>query len=239
MKLVSYILEEAKLSTGDWKKKMESRLDLLLKCLGTSALHITKFLSNSADADVYSRELLLLIYMALPFCGQTDTNLSNMSKDVYNKNYSSSVDKIAHCLLSALAATPRSKDWPRKSQDLELCARKLAATHPMLVLRQLPMLAGSLKGRAQYEWGVLKSRGHLMLFGQVLGIIELLQPYVFEQKDTLVDLIDSYYLLMQYHGQSKDLTMVVNRIVTFMQNWMVKDLKTVSKYLQEHGSVLK
>ena len=180
-----------------------------------------------------------MIYMSLPASGQDLVSTKDdISKQAFSKNCPSSADEISHCLLSALAATPRSKDWPRKSQDLELCARKLAATHPILVLRQLPMLAGSLKGRAQYDFGVLKNRGHLLLFGQILGLLELLQPIVFEQSHTLCDILDSYFLLLQYHGHIKDLTVLLQRIITFIQNWMTNDIKAASRYLQEHGSVL-
>jgi integrator complex subunit 1 len=235
--LVKYILEESKQNTTNWQKKMESRLVLLLKCMKNCASNILEILLKSADDDIYSRELLLMIYMSLPSSGQHLAN-KDISKQAYSKNCPSSADEISHCLLSALAATPRSKDWPRKSQDLELCARKLTATHPVLVLRQLPMLAGSLKGRAQYDWGVLKNRGHLLLFGQVLGLLELLQPIVFEQSHTLCDILDSYFLLLQYHGHMKDLCVLVQRIITFIQNWMTHDIKGASRYLQEHGSVL-
>lgn len=241
IKMVQFILEEAQNNNNNWKKQMESRLELLLKCVNIWAVHIMKFLIQKSDNNIYCRELLLMIYMSLPFIGQNnEINLKKtiISIDVYNKTCSSAVDEVAHCLLSALAATPRSKDWPKKSQDLELCARKLTATHPVLVLRQLPMLAGSLKGRAQYEWSVLKSRGHLMLFHQVLGLMELLEPVIFEPTSTLNDLLDSFFLLLQYHGNNKDLNILVNRLVDFMQKWMMKDIKNASKYLQEHGNIL-
>ncbi|XP_074031571.1 integrator complex subunit 1 [Leptinotarsa decemlineata] len=237
--MIRYIIEEAKTNQPMWKTKMESRLQLLLKCLGSNATAIMKTLLHESDEDVYSRELLLMIYMSLPYSGQDNMKIEpEMCSEVYNKNCPSTVDEISHCLFSALASTPRSKDWPKKSSELELCARKLAATHPVLVLRQLPMLAGCLKGRAQYDWGVLRSRGHFALFGQVLGLVELLQPHVFDQTGTLCDLLDSYFALLQFHGHSKELGGLVGRIVAFVQNWMVRDVKGASKYLQEHGGVL-
>lgn len=219
---------------------MESHLQLLLRCMGNNISYIMKNLLAQSEQDLYARELLLMIYMSLPCATQDDIKIKpEMCTEIYRKNCPSVIDEISHCLLSALSATPRSKDWSKKSQDLELCARKLASTHPVLVLRQLAMLAGCLKGRAQYDWSVLKSRGHFMLFGQILGLMELLQPYIFDQTGTLCDLLDSYFLLLQFHGGSKDLSVLVTRIVVFIQNWIVKDVKGALKYLQEHGSVLK
>lgn len=101
---------------------------------------------------------------------------------IYILEYSTSViDKITHSLFTALASTPRSKDWPRKSQEFELLTRKMAAVHPSLVLRQLPMIAASLKGRTHLDFSVFKSRNHLNLFVQILGVVELLQPALFEE----------------------------------------------------------
>uniref|UniRef100_A0AAR5P8Z6 DUF3677 domain-containing protein n=1 Tax=Dendroctonus ponderosae TaxID=77166 RepID=A0AAR5P8Z6_DENPD len=240
--IVKYILEESDQCESNWKQKMESRLPLLLKCIGEHAPVIIKMLFQSSDTEIYSRELLLMTYMSLPFAGQEELELkADTTLDILKMNCSSAIDRIAHCLLSALSATPRSKDWPKKSQDLELCSRKLAATHPLLVLRHLPMLSGSLKGRAQYEWAVLKSRGHFLLFGQILGLMELLQPYIFHQTDqsgTLYELLLSFFQLLNFHYHRSELNSLVKRIVTFIQNWMVHDVKGGSKFLQEHGGML-
>lgn len=220
---------------------MESRLSLLLKSIGSSSKPLIELLLNKSQSDAKSKELLLMVYMSLPSVGRylLNFNKQQFARSVYSKNSSSVVDVISHTLLSALGTTSRSKDWPRKSQDFDLCARKLAATHPELVLRQLPMLAGCLRGRAQYGFPVLKSRGHLLLFGQVLGILELLQPIIFEQRESLCSILDSFFLLIQYHGHTKDLTFILNRLVTFLQNWMTKDVKSVLKYLQQYGQLLK
>lgn len=237
--MIRYIINEANTIPDHWKAQMETRLQLLLRCLGDHAGYVMKNLLSKSDDDIFARELLLMIYMSLPYATQEEIKIKpEMCSEIYNKNCPSVIDEISHCLLSALSATSRNKDWTRKSQDLELCARKLASTHPVLVLRQLPMLAGCLKGRAQYDWGVLKSRGHFILFGQIFGLMELLQPYIFDQTNTLCDLLDSYFLLLQFHDNSKDLGVLVNRIVRFIQNWMVKDVKGALKYLQKHGDLL-
>ncbi|XP_030761585.1 integrator complex subunit 1 isoform X2 [Sitophilus oryzae] len=237
--VVAYILEESRIHQTNWKQKMEIRLQLLLKCIGNHATVIVRDLVKDLDTNIYSRELLIMIYMSLPYSGQNEIKFKpETALNISKMSCSSTIDKISHCLLSALAATPRSKDWPRKSQDLELFARKLTATHPLLVLRQLPMLAGSLKGRAQFDWSVLKSRWHFTLFGQVLGLMELLQPYIFQQNATLCELLDSYFLLLQCNSQRSELVVIVKRIVSFVQNWMVNDVKGASKFLQEHGSIL-
>ncbi|KAK4876341.1 hypothetical protein RN001_012763 [Aquatica leii] len=238
--LVNYVIEEAEMNDENWEKRMESRLPLLINSISSLSKSVVSVLFQKSQTDVKCKELLLMLYMSIPSIGKHLINFDkhHLAETLYSKTSASIVDVVSHTLLSALAATSRSKDWPRKSQDLDLCARKLAATHPELVLRQLPMLAGSLRGRAQYEFPVLKSRGHLLLFGQILGILELLQPIVFEQKESLCSILDSFFLLLQYHGHAKDITFILNRIVTFLQNWMTKDVKSALKYLQKHGQLL-
>ncbi|XP_018336442.1 integrator complex subunit 1 isoform X3 [Agrilus planipennis] len=238
--LTNYILEEAHLYEENWQSNMESRLPLLLQSIGYSASTVARVLLDKVQNDEKARELLLMLYMSVPAVKSHIENfdMQQLAGAAYSKTCGSVVDVISHTLFSALTTTPRVKDWSRKSIDLELCARKLAAVHPELVLRQLPMLAGSLRGRAQYEWIVLKSRGHFLLFTQVLGIVELLQPIVFEQTKALSSFCDSYFLLLQYHGHSKDLTTLLSRFVTFLQNWMMHDVKNALKYLQQHGHLL-
>jgi integrator complex subunit 1 len=46
------------------------------------------------------------------------------------------VDCISHTLLSALAGTQQGRDWSKQMMDFETAARKVASTHPVLVLRE-------------------------------------------------------------------------------------------------------
>lgn len=217
---------------------MESRVPLLHHSINSSLKPIITHLLEKTHNCTRAKHLLMMLYMSIPCIRQYISNDHNLS-DLHSDSMASAVDVISHTLISALTATTRIKDWNRKSQDLELCTRKLAATHPDLVLRQLPMIAGSLRGRAQYDRNVLKSRGHFVLFGQVLGLLELLQPYIFQKCDTLCNILDSYFLLLKYHGTMKELNHIVSRIVSFLQNWMMKDIKNALKYLQQNGHVLK
>ncbi|GJQ80376.1 hypothetical protein Trydic_g12239 [Trypoxylus dichotomus] len=236
-RLIDYILQEAIETDDKWKRKMETRVPLLQYSINSSLKPIVLHLVAKTENCKQAEHLLTILYMSLPCIRQYISSEHNLS-ELHVDGVSSAVDVISHTLISALTATARIKDWNRRSQDLELCTRKLAATHPDLVLRQLPMIAGSLRGRAQYDWTVLKSRGHFVLFGQILGLLELLQPYVFQKPDALCNILDSYFLLLKYHGTMKELNYIVSRTVNFLQNWMVKDIKNALKYLQQNGHVL-
>lgn len=140
--LIKYILEEAALDEQTWHKTMERRLPILLENVGSSADNVAGALADLTVDNHKAQQLALMLYMAVPSTGSAHKCQHVFAP--FSKSSSCVVDVISHTLISALAATPRTKDWTRKSQDLELCTRKLVATHPELVLRQLPMLAGMI-----------------------------------------------------------------------------------------------
>lgn len=75
----------------------------------------------------------------------------------------------------------------------------MTAVHPSLILRQLPLMATGLKGRTHLDFSVFKSRNHLTLFYQVLGVVELLNPIIFEEANTegLEGILRSYFSLFK------------------------------------------
>ncbi|GLV44448.1 Integrator 1 [Carabus blaptoides fortunei] len=193
--------------------------------------------------SVLAQEFLILLYMRIPKVIHyiPDSEMKNMENVSKITEYSTSIiDKITHSLLTALASTPRSKDWPRKSQEFELLTRKMAAVHPSLVLRQLPMIAASLKGRTHLDFNVFKSRNHLNLFVQILGIVELLQPAVFEEdyRSGLEGVLMAYFFLFRYHGYVKELHSILGKFVSLLQAYVSYDAPRALKYLQRHAHLL-
>lgn len=132
-----------------------------------------------------AHQFLLHMYMKIPkvIC-YLDTYQANKFVDGAKiSNWTGSLlDCLSHFLLTALTATPRQKSWNSKSQEFELCARKMAAVHPILILRQLPMLASSLMGKCYLDFGHFRSGHYLNLFTQVMGLLELLQPHLFNKQ---------------------------------------------------------
>ena len=216
---------------------MMSRLPLLKRSLnGSNLCKVIGDVTLKGKDCEKAQHLALILYMSLPNLKQ---HFGPWTNDISNEVISNSVDVVSNTLISAMTSTVKCKDWNRRSSEYELCLRKLTATHPHLVLRQLMLLAGSLRGRSLYEWSVLKSRGHYAVFNQVLGILELLQPHLFQRPDALCKALDAYFSLMSFHGPNKELSPIIGRVVTLLQNWMVKDIKNALKYLQRQGNILK
>lgn len=152
-----------------------------------------------------SHQFLLHLYMKVPkiICYLSSFQAKKMVNSANISDWTGSIlDCMSHTLLTALAATPRQKSWSSKSRELELCARKMAAVHPILVLRQLPLLASSLMGWCDLEFSQFRSGHHLNLFTQVMGLLELLQPHLFneEHRKGLEDTLENYFSCFQVGG---------------------------------------
>ncbi|XP_049803946.1 integrator complex subunit 1 isoform X1 [Schistocerca nitens] len=250
--LVEYIVEEAVMTSGigEYQDKMELRLPLMLQCLSQHedralvAQHlITVAAAKNGVRSEVAQKLLLQLYLRIPSVihyfkdDEREPFLENASVSDWT---SSTLDSMSHTVLTALTASHQGKDWARRSQEYELSARKMASVHPVLVLRQLPMLAAALCGRVHLEFPVFRSRNHLNLFTQVLGLLELLQPHLFKPEHArgLEDILMSYFALFKYHGHMKDLVALLNRFVALLQNFISHDAHRALKYLQKHVSTL-
>ena len=122
-------------------------------------------------------------------------NAVQSKKLVNGARMSEWTNSVLDCMSHALLTRPRQKSWSSKSRELELCARKMAAVHPILVLRQLPLLATSLMGWCELEFNQFRSGHHLNLFSQIMGLLELLQPHLFneENRQGLEDTLDNFF----------------------------------------------
>ena len=61
-------------------------------------------------------------------------------------------------------------------KEFEAAARKLAATHPLLLLRNLPLLAAGMKGRTDFDFSFFRSRNHMTFYSMALGNVSRAPP---------------------------------------------------------------
>ncbi|KAJ8668061.1 hypothetical protein QAD02_009724 [Eretmocerus hayati] len=254
--LVMYLIEEAVILCERQNRKiaiaqMETRLDLLICCCSGEdelTLAVVKHLAdqmmnrNDSHADM-SHQFLLLLYMKVPkvICYLSTLQAKKMVENAHISDWTGSVlDCMSHTLLTALSAMPRQKSWGSKSRELELCARKMAAVHPILVLRQLPLLAVSLAGCGDLEFNQFRSGHHLSLFQQVLSLLELLQPYLFDEEHQkgLEDTLDNFFVCFKNYYTIDDLTSLLNKFALLLQAYVEHGEQRALKYLQKHFHTL-
>ncbi|XP_026678814.1 integrator complex subunit 1 [Diaphorina citri] len=125
------------------------------------------------------------------------------------------LDKMSHTIITALTCV----ELPRtKNHQLESALRKLSSKHPILVLRQLPLIANSLLER----------------------LVQLLQPHIFHKvyKDSLHCIINTYTELFLQHGFLKEVSAMLPKFISFIQNYVSNDAETANSYIQVYKDSL-
>jgi len=129
-------------------------------------------------------------------------------------------------------------------QEFELCARKLMSSHPILFLRNLPLLASSLQGRTHFEFPIFRSRNHLTLFTILLGLLELARPHIFltRYSEPLEAALNCYVDMFQAYFQRRESFIgVVDRCAQFLASWQEaggQPGSNAAAFLRKHSGIL-
>jgi len=259
--LTEYVMTEAVESEENAADVVKGRMDLVLRCLSTPdkiATMISHLLTVSSDItrqkDVQAETakiLLLEVYMKIPGCftarlGFPDlTPSTSLLASLSSSGGSESVvDCYTHTLLSALSATQTGKQWTVKMHEFELCARKLMSSHPILFLRNLPLLASSLQGRTHFEFPIFRSRNHLTLFTILLGLLELGRPHIFlpRYSEFLETALSCYVDMFQaYFPRRESFIGVIDRSVQLLASWQEAGGQAGNRaatFLRKHSNIL-
>lgn len=234
-----YVLSESGCSTED---RLNDRVQTLLKCVSPDKLQLRRLIvyvqDHPGDAAVRLK-FLQQLYLNVPPMKFAVADLPN----VYNSDATQMIgcvaDVIANFMLTAISSLSAAKEYQSMSADMELLVRKLAATHPALVLRQLPVIASLLQGRAHMDFHVLRQKS-MPLFNQVLGILELLQPLVFEEphKDALHQALDCYFTLLRYHGHAKDVYLLMYRFMELLQAYTNDNANRALNFIEQYAELM-
>ncbi|GAB6028979.1 Integrator complex subunit 1 [Chamberlinius hualienensis] len=208
--------------------------------------HLFSVMENNELQSKNAYELLLHLYRQIPQLIEFIENKSIFLKDTACIiNFPSQLDRVSHALLTTLADTESVREWKEKRKNVELACKKMAATHPVLLLRQLSMIAASLRGRVRFEYAVFKNRNHLAYFNSILSLLELLQPYLFRPEYTvwLEDIFDSYLDLIKthsiYNGNTrKEITTITFKLISILSEFMSVNTPRAVKYIVKHIATL-
>ena len=149
------------------------------------------------------------------------------------------VDIVSHTLLSSLAATQTGRAWGQQMQEFESAARKVAASHPILMLRNLPLIAASLRGRTQYDFSIFRSRNHMTFYSMMLGLLELMVPFVFSSgnKEALQESLLSYFEMMSaYYARKDSMSGLVDKFMGFLHRYIENTPEVAVPFIRKLGS---
>ena len=236
---------------------IKSRIPLILSCLNTleKANKAMTYLqlknmdntssSSSSKESIVVKLLILQIYMKLPQSlihpWQVLKNSEIERGNDENDEDTSEVDTTSHFLLSALASTQQGRGWTDQMREFEAAARKLAATHPLLILRNLPLLAAGMKGRTDFDFSFFRSRNHMTFYSMALGLLELTTPHVFDTRYTvaLKECLDCYMSMLDNYFPRRDaFSGLVEKVVGFLHLYLTHAPKVASEFIGRHKKTL-
>ncbi|CAG12235.1 unnamed protein product, partial [Tetraodon nigroviridis] len=154
--------------------------------------------------------------------------------------YCSQLDVLVHRLVTLLADVGESKSAESRASDANLACRKLAVSHPVLLLRHLPMIAGLLHSRIHLNLREFRQQNHMTFFSNVLAILELLQPLVFhgDHQGALQDCHLSFMKVLQNFQRTRSPLIFINKFLQFTQKYITHNASAAIPYLQKHSDIL-
>uniref|UniRef100_A0A671RF77 Integrator complex subunit 1-like n=1 Tax=Sinocyclocheilus anshuiensis TaxID=1608454 RepID=A0A671RF77_9TELE len=258
--LVDLILSESELSCRDSTTSksaldqvscslLQSRLPLLHSCLHSDLDNVKKVseyliscVKKWGDSIMSKRcqTLLLQIYLHFPEVIQhIHLPEATLSGEGAADGSTCKLDVLVHRLITLLADTGDSKSAENRASDASLACRKLAVSHPVLLLRHLPMITALLHGRIHLNLQEIRQQNHLTFFSDVLVVLELLQPLVFhsDHQRALQDCLLSFIKVLQNFKRSSRMP-IINKFVQFIQKYITHDAASAVPFLQKHSDVL-
>ncbi|KAL8175377.1 UNVERIFIED_CONTAM: Integrator complex subunit 1, partial [Gekko kuhli] len=228
---------------------IQSRLPLLLSCCHGDVDSIKKVVEyltgcvqqwGSSSMGRHCQDLLLQIYLQLPeiLVPVPETLLSSEGA---TDSSTCKLDALIHRFIALLSDSTDSKASESRLWDANMACRKLAVAHPILLLRHLPMIAALLHGRVHLNFQEFRQQNHLAFFSHVLGILELLQPRVFqsEHQGALWDCLLSFiHLLLSYRKSSRHLAAFISKFVQFIHKYVTSNAQAAVSFLQKHSDPL-
>lgn len=210
-------------------------------------LHLMTIIQNDPSRRAAAREILTQLYLCVPCIVFTSDAIAEILKDIGPQvSGQTKVDTLSHTLLLALSIADNSKQSYYKLSDLHLAARKLAATHPELLLRQLPMMASLLHSRSGMGTLVFGTRSHASFFVHMLGILELLVPQLFLDSrvatvddifDVYIDAFLSHMQFMRNHERERIMGLL-NRFLLVVHQYLHHNPTAARHWISVHHSYL-
>ncbi|XP_006737241.1 integrator complex subunit 1 isoform X4 [Leptonychotes weddellii] len=251
--LVELILAEAEARSQDGDAAacslLQARLPLLLSCcrghdesVRKVTAHLTGCMQQWGDSVLgrRCRDLLVQLYLQWPEL-RVPVPEALLHSGSATGSSTCKLDGLIHRFITLLADTSDSRSSENRVADANMACRKLAVAHPILLLRHLPMIAALLHGRTHLNFQEFRQQNHLTFFLHVLGVLELLQPQVFqnEHQGALWDCLRSFVrLLLSYRKSSRHLAPFIHKFVYFTHKYVTCNAPAAVSFLQKHADAL-
>ena len=238
---VDYILREEEMLVPKFESKINDRVALLLNCVNEKELSL-KMIRNHLKTSILEKrakdKFMQRLYVNIPhmfLALKCQEAIAEM--DAITDSVGCTSDKYSHTIITTIASLTNTREFQSLSQDVELTLRKLAATHPVLLLRELSLVASLLAGRGHMDMHVLRQEHHIAFFNQILGVLELLRPLIFDDayKNGLHRAINCYFHVLQNH--SKDVYGLMYRLMDFLKSYTLANATTAYELINHNNDL--
>lgn len=237
---IDYILREEEILIAALESKMNERVSLLLNCVNPKEISL-KMIRDHLESSILEKRVkdkfMQRLYMHIPhmFIAPCQDAVANM--DPITDTLGCTSDKWAHNIITIISSLSNKRDFEALSQDVELTLRKMAATHPVLLLRELPMIASLMAGRGHMDMRILRQGHHISFFGQILSVLELLRPLVFDDayKNGLHRAINCYFHMLQNH--SHGLVWLMCRLMEFLKSYATTNTTSAYQLINQNNDL--
>ncbi|XP_071797108.1 integrator complex subunit 1-like isoform X1 [Asterias amurensis] len=223
---------------------IKARLPLLLNGFhGNKGVvdHLIRYLGESSKetspSSALYQQLILELYLQVPETIQSLSFISTKLQSQDTSHIPTPVDCLTHRLLSVLADSKPGDISKQRADDANVACRKLAAEHPVLILRQLPMIAVLLQGRTHLNLREFRLRGHLLFFNHILGILQLLEPQLFDQDPKVLhNIMEAYFPILPHCVVAKKaLESIITKVIQLLYQYSSHSPAKAQPLLQKHS----
>lgn len=238
---IDYILREEEILIAALESKMNERVSLLLNCVNPKEISL-KMIRDHLESSILEKRVkdkfMQRLYMNIPhmfIAPKYQDAVANM--DTITDTLGCASDKWTHNIITIITSLSNKRDFEALSQDVELTLRKMAATHPVLLLRELPMIASLMAGRGHMDMRILRQGHHISFFGQILSVLELLRPLVFDDayKNGLHRAINCYFHMLQNH--SHGLVWLMCRLMEFLKSYAAANTTSAYQLINQNSEL--
>ncbi|XP_031573151.1 integrator complex subunit 1-like [Actinia tenebrosa] len=224
------------------------RMPLLLLCCHGNDSHLKAtvdyLIKTTRWPSWLKSQCLAHIYLAHPrVVVWLQDHKSLFTSGVFTKATHCQLDALCHRVLTILADCKPGREYEESANSSSLLCRSIAATHPMLLLRHLPMIACLLRGRVHLTSKEFSNQQHLLLFSHVLGILDLVRPHVFIEdkciEDGLEETLFVYFELVQSPCLGfKEVASVLSKFTEFLYHYCTNKPEKSLALLQSKSALL-
>ncbi|ODM95419.1 Integrator complex subunit 1 [Orchesella cincta] len=231
-------------STKAVRNGLQERAKLWLQCCQQEkdvVDHVISNLMEKKGKNPCAKKMVSQVYLEFPEIIFVENWASKAEELNFTEEEITCVlDTVSHSLITAISNTQPGKDWSKKaSHEIEICLRKLAAVHPTLLVRQLPLMGTLLEGRVHLEFSAFHQQNHHIPFVVYLGLLDLMQPHVLKHFQFLKAPFILYFKLFQNYGHMKDYSSSLSRFSVLLHNLLSANPKEVKEYLSPYYNTLR